>query len=534
MIAVKRAADVSAEGKPSVAVGLGGVFDWETPRFIDRAKQARGWLGTDYSTDHSDVSGNLIDNGSGGTQRLFTFHSDGNYGGHDTSYRGGTFRVTWTGSGTIALGGSGGSNLSGSASGATFDLNGNGGTTWFVFSGIDFANPPRNVSIIRTDQIALHAAGAIFDPDMLAEIDGFGCFRFMDWQRTNGSLQVSWSDRPLMSWQRWVTLLYGTPLEAMIALCNETGRDGWFCIPHQADDAYIAAFVQMVHDTLDPSLVAWFEYSNECWNTAGPFTQSAYCAAQGLALLGAVGTEHDRRLTFQGKRSTDMMRIVRSIYGTSRRARGVIGLQTLSSPSTTPLVASLWQTADPANYQPPHEMHDAIACTGYFGNSLAAAGPAPAGYDDEIWAELSTNGQSAAVTYMLGLATTALTGTTIPAMRACGALARQYGKQLLMYEGNQHIELGVAGAALLENGQPKAGVVDLFGAVNYSAGMAALQEQMRDAFRDAGGILYNGFVDITRHSKFGSWGHKRYRTDSNPIWDGLVAWQTANPRWWIR
>lgn len=37
--------------------------------------------------------------------------------------------------------------------------------------------------------------------------------------------------------------------------------------------------------------------------------------------------------------------------------------------------------------------------------------------------------------------------------------------------------------------------------------------------------MFNTFVDVSKPSKWGSWGALRYLSDSNPRWDAVVAAQ---------
>ena len=530
------AADVTTLGLPSIGWNVGIVADYETPRFIDRAKQARG-----FPLALTGVSGHLpVNPPSPPSTVQFYFGSAGVGSFIDASYRSGTFRLTWDGSGQV-LTGEAVTNLSGSTSGMTLDYDAETTDAWVIFSNIDWSDPPRNVAMVRTDQIAAHEAGAIFDPDMLALISNAACFRFLDWQITNGSTQENWSDRPLPAYQRWSAELgIGVPLEICIALCNAANVDGWFLIPHLATDDYIANFVQLVHDTLSPNLVARFEYSNELWNTG--FGQWGYIQDQAWYDWGPEGWEPadgydyagagfpgSAPLAWAARRSTRMAQIVRSIYGDSRRAVCVFGVHTASVQAST-LTAADWQTFDPANYIDPRTLHEEMAITTYFAHNLLRD-DANGGYDDEIAAEITANGEAAAVTYALGLVD-AEADAHIGTMATLGALAQANGLTLVAYEGNQHI-VGYGPALGTGYSQPSAEALSFTNTLNYSAGMAAIHDKILDGFRAAGGTLCCMYKDISPHAAFGSWGLRRYRTDTNPCWTAVQDWNAANPRWWL-
>ena len=581
-LVIKRSVGIETEGHRSLGMNLSGLSDFDSPRFIDLAKHAEGWwYGTpgtwntytdppqqSWTGDILDVSGGAV------TTRSFIWKRNGDA---NTAYRGGTFRLTWDGSGTVTSNGGPVTGMSGNSSGLTFNLDGT--QTYncvFTFSGIDWANPPRNLKIIRTDLIAAHDAGAIYDPAVVADYSQFSCLRFMDWLGTNVGMAAHWADRKRPEHQQWAKW-YGAPLEVCIDLCNQTGCDGWFNIPHMATDDYIRNFVQLVHDTLDPGLVAWFEFSNEMWNWS--FYQTFYARRRAWDLWAPAGWtwsidrtqlprgplfwQHwDRpdwqtaskplygdftndslnydpvynggyslsgnaHLSWHGKRSTEMSRIVREIYGRTRRARTVLNIQTVSSVPTDSLIAPLWAASGDPAYVPPHTMHDAIAITGYFGHKVHET--------PGLWTTLSTQGEAAAKAMLLAACEADLVETRIPGWRKYKTAADGYGMDLVMYEGNYHMTLNSAtGTDLYLDGALRPGVFDLFTNTAFSPEMAALQAQARNAFRDIGGQQYMAFIDIAKPTVFGWWGYRRWRTDASPNWTGIADWQANNPRWWIR
>jgi hypothetical protein len=144
-----------------------------------------------------------------------------------------------------------------------------------------------------------YPASRLFTNPIKALISKFSVIRFMDYLSTNGNIQTHWSDRPLPSWASfnrnpgkaygWQGI--GGPWEHVILLSNETGKDAWINIPVLADDDYVLNVARMfaygsdgvhpytsprkdpVYPPLNPKLKVYVEYSNELWNSAGPFTQ---------------------------------------------------------------------------------------------------------------------------------------------------------------------------------------------------------------------------------------------------------------------
>lgn len=178
--------------------------------------------------------------------------------------------MTYEGTGTIVGAGS-------EVSSKRFEFTMGAGNKWFDITATDPGGAGdyiRNVRIFRADQEALLDSGEIFNPEFLRVIEGAHVIRFMDWMKTNWSTEEEWADRPKVSDVTWapgetvsgVRVNKGPPVEIMVALANKIGADPWFCMPHMATDEYVTEFATIVRDTLDPTLRANVEYSNETWN----------------------------------------------------------------------------------------------------------------------------------------------------------------------------------------------------------------------------------------------------------------------------
>src|ERR1035437_8738349 len=79
----------------------------------------------------------------------------------------------------------------------------------------------------------------------------------------------------------------GWAIEAQVALCNALNCDGWFGIPHLADDTYVTNMPTYIRDHLNPGLVAYYELSNEVWN--GIWYETPYAGTK-AGLYAAKGT----------------------------------------------------------------------------------------------------------------------------------------------------------------------------------------------------------------------------------------------------
>jgi len=146
-------------------------------------------------------------------------------------------------------------------------------------------NHVRNIRLVAEADENVDLKRDPFLPEFLDFCRPFHCLRFMDWAGTNNSIEEHWRDRKRPTFYTMVAtrgdpdarfgpaptpfqrrFSGGVAIELMIQLCNTLQIDPWFCIPHRATDDYIAQFAKLVHETLDPKLKVYLEYSNEVWN----------------------------------------------------------------------------------------------------------------------------------------------------------------------------------------------------------------------------------------------------------------------------
>lgn len=142
----------------------------------------------------------------------------------------------------------------------------------------------------------------------------FGTIRFMDFLATNWNPQVNWTDRPLPTWASFNRAPVGSgwqggggPLEDVILLSNEMGKDAWINIPVNATDAYVknvallfaygsdgtnpylAAQANPVYPPLNVNLKLHVEYSNEVWNSSfAQFRDNCVAASNELVATSGV------------------------------------------------------------------------------------------------------------------------------------------------------------------------------------------------------------------------------------------------------
>lgn len=145
-----------------------------------------------------------------------------------------------------------------------FDLGGDG-TFWFHIEASQLGNHIRNIRILRIEhEFADLEADPFYEP-FLERIAPFQNLRFMDWMHTNNNPLRHWNERKRPGYYTYGGDA-GVPYEVIIQLANQLGKDIWICVPHAANDDFIAQMAALFRDGLDPHINIYLEYSNEVWN----------------------------------------------------------------------------------------------------------------------------------------------------------------------------------------------------------------------------------------------------------------------------
>ncbi len=497
---------------PSLAIGLNGVADWSTQQpFIDVMKTARPWIGHlpgqwgGWDAARLNEQGYLGPDGwpiaipdeVTGLEALFLTNQD-----PGAVSLAGRYRMTWEGQGDLTVTGSA-LDVEREGDAITFGFRPGEGLVAARIEATDPDDPIRNITVVREDLVPFHEAGAIFNPDWIKHIRDMRMIRFMDWMFTNGSPQVTWDDRPRVDDFSYVWR--GVPVEVMVELANYIGADPWFTMPHMADDAYVQAFAQTVHGTLNPRLHAHVEWSNEVWNFL--FPQAVWARDQAIERWGDDAPD-DAWMQFAGLRAAEVMNIWSDVYtGDEDRLVRIVGTHSgWLGLEETMLDAPLGAEE---GLPPALASFDAYAITGYFGFEIG---------DDEMTETLLgwiADGEATErVTQMLRDGSFAELINDIFPYHA--ALTQRHGLDLLMYEGGTH----VTGHGE-QTGDDR--LTAFYSAYNYSPEMAALYADLVAGFREASGQSFNAFVDVAAPSQFGSWGALRHLDDVNPRWATLEA-----------
>ncbi|WP_299937904.1 calcium-binding protein [uncultured Pelagimonas sp.] len=536
------------DGVPVLGMGLNGISDWSTQHpFLDLMKSARGWVGHKgsqwgaVSTEELRAGGFLDENGwpvgvpEGVTALEAVLLTSQPEGSKSIS---GKYVLTYEGQGKLQL--------TGRAKRAkyddgqvTFSYSPGEGLVGLKLTEVDAQNPIRNIRILKQDHVEMYAAGALFNPAWVERIQDMRSIRFMDWMMTNGSPVTGWDDRPRMSDASWTQ--WGVPLEVMLRLANHVGADPWFTLPHMADDDYVRQFAETVKAGLDPRLKVHVEYSNEVWNHI--FPQAVWARNQATDLWGESDTGW---MQFYGLRAAQVMNIWSDVYGDAGKDRlvRVVGTHTgwpgLEEDILRAPLAFLQLGAFP------QDSFDAYAVTGYFGYELGTDEMAQVmnNWLDQSEAIATKAGEAqglrrvalrefvkkarfeaAIAPVTLALQDGSLRELTEEIFPYQAAVARKAGLRLVMYEGGTHV---TAHGAQVNDDRLTAFLTEF----NYTPEMAKLYELLLAGWVQAGGTMFNAFVDVAPATKWGSWGALRHLDDSNPRWDMLMAFNAAGPGEW--
>lgn len=271
-------------------------------------------------------------------------------------------------------------------------------------------------SAIRLNDAGLWYDGRTFVPEWIEHHRKYGLLRFMDWGRTNESLQKHWADMPPRDYAQY-TSRRGVPLAIMLEASNATGNDAWLCIPYQATDEYVRQYAEFVLHNLDPERRVFFEYGNEAWN--GPMFQHYHYNVARAKELG-IDYQWDRpgqqsdgygAWKVQSLRSAEIFTIIEQVFGSAAMGERVIRVL-----GTQPWPDQLRQMLD---YQDGYKKFDAVAVAAYFGHHCE---PHLTSLDD-LFAWLPS----------------AMDETCANLMKIRGIAAQRGIERFLAYEGGQHL-----------------------------------------------------------------------------------------------
>lgn len=316
-----------------------------------------------------------------------------------------TIRCSWQGKGMLKPGGKAVEGVQNAPNGFTFRMNNDpalqAGNVRLQLLSIDPTDPIRNLDCRE----ASLPADARFDPQFVESLRSFKVIRFMDWQATNSNAPVTWQTRHIPS-SIDTTQQDGVAIEDMIALAKATNADPWFNMPWNGDDDYFERFARMVHDNIPATRTVYVEMGNEIWNHS--FRASKQAQAEGSE-AGLSPDPNKAGLLRYAQRLAHVMDIWKKVYSDRPgRLVRVAACQNGDECARTVL-----------GYQDTAAHVDALATAPYFGGRLNKT---PFTNVDEVFAALDPE-----IDRTLSLALQAK------------AVAAQYGKRYIAYEGGQHL-----------------------------------------------------------------------------------------------
>ncbi len=512
MLAVLLCADAYAaeRAQPSASPRLGmnfySIVDWNRDLpFVDMKKYARPWIPQAEDQDVWDTGEPLALDADGyitslqpGQRATTVMLTDlqGNYPtGHYVFLYEGEGEWEWSGLAELVESEPGRQVVNVRADGAPY--------VQLTLTVVNPKDHPRNMRFIRPGYEDRYDANP-YATDFLERWGGVDTIRFMDWMRINRTDQSEWSNRPTSATRTFYTT--GVALEWMIDLCNRTDSHAWFAIPHLATDEYMREFARMVRERLAPHLIAYYEFSNEVWNTM--FEQTRWAQRRGSE-AGLAEQPWEAGWLYYSEQSRRLFDLLDEVYeGEHARYRRVVATQAAND-----YIGRLKLGHDKLGSRA-----DALAIGPYLTFNVPVQGRDGQPTADEV--------QDWSLDQLFEhLAGQPLAGAK-RWMERYQALADEYGLELIAYEGGQHL------TALAEAGDNQQ-LVDLLADANRDPRMGDLYRQYFSHWsKVTGGNLFCHWTATGTYGRHGYWGLLEWRTQdpaTAPKYQALKEWSGALP-----
>lgn len=340
------------------------------------------------------------------------------------------------------------------------------GNIFFNLTASELGNHLRNIRVVELSNIDSYQSQP-FRQGFMDKCAEFNTLRFMDWPRTNGSNQAHWADRTKPGYYSQAESPNGgAAYEYIIQLANTLNKDIWVCVPHQADDDYIAQMAALFRDGLKPGIKVYLEYSNEVWNWI-------FAQAHWVTDHGPQNISYPRRYV---ERSLHAFDIWMDVWGSQNTRIGrVLGTQNGYDWITEEILAHADQ-----------DKYDYISPSWYVGLNHGASGIP----------NLQALGAAATPEDVLENANNTFL-EFYPHWEMVYRTAKLYNKKVVNYEGGQHFT---------DFSIPPY-IQSMYDA-QVHPGMYTLYNRMLDSLRRLGSELPLAFV-LTGpwQSQYGSWGH---------------------------
>jgi hypothetical protein len=516
-------------GEPGAALGvdLAGTNYWDQEwTFVDLLKRCRDWggqLGTQFTVDRDGWINWMAPNWRA---RAMIGDTDPTF---PRNFPLGRYVALYDGEGEVSLECKSCREVSRAPGRVVVDV-ADTSYVWIIIASINPARYLRNLRVVPIEQEASHATQP-FHPKFVEGLRPFAAIRYMQTQKTNGSLQVRWADRtrPGAVFQDTAG---GVALEYLIQLANTTATDPWFCIPVRADDDYVRNFARTVWAQLDAGRKVYIEYGNEIWNDGYPYNvDGQWIAAEARRLAiplspgDGVGSDMTFRLRYQVYRSRQIFEIFEHEMDALRIDRRRLVRVIASQADYFERVRFTLDYKFPDGTSA-YQHADALAIAPYFGG-LWSEQEAALGENQWTVSDL-LDYIECAVSAPKRLPAICAAHPTNPIgqiVRTDREIARTRGLRLLGYEGGQHL--------VAWNGHP--GFVDKLAAVNRDPRMKAVYGKYLDTWRKSGGELMFLHSYVQAYGKYGYWGmleRQDQPPEQAPKLAAALDFLTRAHRWW--
>lgn len=459
--------------------------------FIDAMKRSGAWRKKDWSP----YSAGELELGQNGwvkslkghdlARTIVILHNNGHYvkGEYTLCWKGqGKFRISGADKRTITATG---------ASSIKVDLTGNGGLVLDILA-TDVQNHLKDFKLLLPG-FENSYYNKTFHPQFIEYVEKFGGVRFMDWMHTNDSQVQNWKDRTSIHHKSYASEAAGVPYQLTIDLVNQANLDGWWCIPHGANDRFIRNFLRLLRDKVEKNRKIYIEYSNETWN--GMFAQSQYCHQQAQK----IGLKNKHQ--YHGYRAQQIFEMIDQVFGSEKdRVVKVVAAQSANSWTAKQVL----QTKDVASTA------DVLAIAPYFGGGLGRSG----GKKDPNEVKRWSVDQLEDWLYDVAMP------DVFADIEENKKVADKYGVDLVAYEGGQHL----VGVGKWTNDQQ---LTKLFQRMNRDLRMYDLYTEYLDGWEERGGDTFAVFSSTNAYSKWGSWGIKEYYNQplqETPKYEAIINW----------
>lgn len=441
---------------PAIGMNIAALRWYNTSVPFTNLARGHEWVGADWkplAPELQDNDGTLLELKPGqAAQRFLSMPTQAPEG-----YR---VTCTYTGSGMVTPGAA--TLVSAGPGRITFAVPKLGkprGTPWVTVKGVQRGKPFGNLDCRGSESRPQDR----FRPEFLRTVQGYKVLRFMDWQMANANSPITWATRHT---PRGIRLDQdGVAIEDMLALIEITGADPWFCMPWNADDAYVAQFAAMVRDRLPAGRNVYVELGNEVWNTSFPVAKQAQ--QEGLAEgLATNPTEAGQRR--YAEKLSQVMAIWEKAFAGRKGLVRVAATQHVV-PQRSEMVLSFRDTASHV---------DALATAPYFGSMIGGVNLVEGPILERLTRELDQ---------------------TIAQANEQRRVAQKYGKRYISYEGGQ----GLA----LPGDQP------LLRQIENSEAMYRLYKRYLGWWKRDNGDLLMLYTSVLPISAGGAWGHSEYESD---------------------